>query len=64
MNRKIKIKVIKKDEMKTGDAPVITETPPEREDASKLASTVSDWVNEFKQRRREETASAMEQFYS
>jgi hypothetical protein len=64
MNRKIKIKVIKKDEMKTGDEPVTTETPPEQEDASKLASTVSDWVNEFKQRRLEETASAMEQFYS
>jgi hypothetical protein len=64
MDRKIKIKVIKKDEMKTVDAPVITETLPEPEDASKLASTVSDWVNEFKQRRREETASAMEQFYS
>jgi hypothetical protein len=64
MNRKIKIKVIKKDEMRTSDAPVITEIPPELEDDSKLASTVSDWVNDFKQRRREETASAMEQFYS
>jgi hypothetical protein len=64
MNRRVKIKVIKKDEMKIVETPEIIETIPEKENASKLASTVSDWINEFQERRREETASAIEQFSS
>jgi hypothetical protein len=64
MNRKIKIKVIKKDELRTIDSPVMTEPLAEQEKISHMASTVSDWVNEFQERRREETALAMEQFYS
>ena len=64
MNSRIKIKVIKKGELRIIESPVPIETIPERDKTSKLASTVSDWINEFQERRRVETASAIEQFCS
>jgi hypothetical protein len=63
MNSRTKIKVVKKDEVKTVETPVVPETESDENKASKLASTVSNWIDEFQQRRREETASAIEQFY-
>jgi len=64
MKSRIKIKIIKKDEKKIIETPVVSKTISEQENSTKLASTVSGWVNEFHQRRREETESANEQFYS
>jgi hypothetical protein len=63
MNSRTKIKVVKKDEVKTVETPAVPEKESDENKASKLASTVSNWIDEFKERRREETASAMEQFY-
>jgi hypothetical protein len=64
MNNRIKIKVIKKDEIKIVGAPLVTKESPELNDTTKLTSTVSTWIDEFQQRRRQETESAIEQFYS
>ena len=64
MNSRVKIKVIKKDEIKIIASPAAIESIPEQDNTSELASTVSNWIIEFKERRREETALAIEQFCS
>jgi len=64
MNNRVKIKVIKKGEVKISEAPEITESEPEQDNSSNLSSTVSGWINEFQNRRREERESAIEQFQS
>ena len=64
MSSRIKIKVIKKDELRIIAAPAIVETISEQENASQMASTVSEWIDEFQTRRREERATAVEQFCS
>ncbi len=64
MKNKIKIKVIKKGELKITEAPEIIEKEQEQENTSNLSSTVSGWINEFQDRRREERESAIEQFRS
>jgi hypothetical protein len=62
MNNRSKIKVIKKGDPKVIKTPEIAEATSE-EDAAKLVSMVSVWIDEFQQRRREETETANEQFY-
>jgi hypothetical protein len=64
MDKRVKIKVIKKGEAKNVEAPVITEKAPEKDNTIELTSTVSGWINEFQQRRHEEKEIAREQFYS
>ena len=64
MDKRVKIKVIKKGETKNPETPVITEEKPENDNTVNLTSTVSGWINEFQQRRHEEKETAMEQFYS
>jgi hypothetical protein len=63
MNSRVKIKVIKKGAVKIIETPVVTEEN-QAPDTSQLTSTVSTWINEFQQRRREETETAFEQLYS
>ena len=53
MNRKAKIKVIKKHEVALGKPPVVTEKNLQESAIREQASTVSDWVNEFQTRRCE-----------
>lgn len=64
MNTKTKIKIIKKGTVRTVETPVITQNTHEPNNASKLTSTVSGWITEFRQRRREEIELATEQFNS
>jgi len=64
MKRRTKIKVVKKSEVGIPSTPDITETPQEQDNTSELTSTVSGWVSEFREKRREERESAIEQFYS
>jgi hypothetical protein len=64
MKNRIKIKVIKKEDQKSNVPEIVAEPTPPADDPTKLASTVSGWVNEFHERRREETETAREQFYS
>lgn len=64
MTAKAKIKVIKKSEVKIVEpATAVVEKKP-KQAAREMVSTVSNWVNEFQQRRREETKQAIESFFS
>jgi len=63
MTAKAKIKVIKKSELKVAEKPILIEKK-SNQAAREMVSTVSNWVNEFQQRRRDETAQAIEKFFS
>jgi hypothetical protein len=63
MTAKAKIKVIKKGEIKVVEKPVVVEKK-SNQAAREMVSTVSNWVNEFQQRRREETKQAIEKFFT
>jgi len=63
MTAKAKIKVIKKGEVKVAETPIIVEKKTNQA-AREMVSTVSNWVSEFQQRRRDETKQAIEKFFS
>ncbi|MGI8789227.1 MAG: hypothetical protein ACR2HG_15920 [Pyrinomonadaceae bacterium] len=63
MTAKAKIKVIKKGEARVAESPVAVEPKP-KQAAREMVSTVSNWVSEFQQRRREETKQAIEKFFT
>ena len=64
MTAKAKVKVIKKGEIKKAATPVkLGKNTPKRA-AREMVSTVSNWVNDFQQRRREETKQALEKLFS
>lgn len=62
MTQKGKIKVIKKSEVKVAEAPIKIERK-KNQAAREMVSTVSNWVNDFQNRRREETKQAIEKFF-
>ena len=67
MTAKAKIKVIKKGEMKAvvkSENSAVVERYSKKEAAREMVSTVTTWVSDFQQRRREETRQAFEQFFS
>jgi uncharacterized membrane-anchored protein len=59
MSGKKTIKVIKKDQRNTGEA-IAPKNNAARETAREMVKTVTNWVNEFQQKRRTETADALE----
>lgn len=63
MTAKAKIKVIKKGEVRVAESP-IKEEKKTNQAAREMVSTVTNWVSEFQQRRREETKQAIENFFS
>ncbi len=63
MTAKAKIKVIKKSDLKPAEKSVVIEQK-SNQAAREMVSTVSNWVNEFQQRRRDETKQAIEKFFS
>jgi uncharacterized membrane-anchored protein len=63
MTAKAKIKVIKKGEVKIVETP-IKEEKKTNQAAREMVSTVTNWVSEFQQRRRDETKQAIEKFFS
>lgn len=63
MTTKGKIKIIKKGEVKAVEAPVKVEVK-KKQAAREMVSTVTNWVSDFQQRRREETKQAIENFFS
>ena len=63
MTAKAKIKVIKKSEMKIAEVPVKVEIKTNQA-AREMVSTVTNWVSDFQQRRRDETKQAIEKFFS
>lgn len=64
MTAKAKIKVIKKNEIKVSEPPVQINKKTKQESARDMVSTVTNWVNDFQQRRRDETKQAIEKFFS
>ena len=65
MTANAKIKVIKKGELKTAEKPaksVVVEKNTKQAAAREMVSTVTNWVSDFQQRKREETRQAIEKF--
>lgn len=64
MTAKAKIKVIKKGEAKeVVEAPIKIEIK-KNQAAREMVSTVTNWVSDFQQRRRDETKQAIEKFFT
>ena len=61
MDNKLKIKVVKKLEVKPAAAKPVKGNAA-RVAAREMVSTVSDWVAEFKTRKSEDTKAAIEKF--
>ena len=62
MSEQKRIKVIKKGQRR--QKTVVEKPHSTRETASEMVKTVTNWVNEFQQKRRTETAAAMESLLS
>lgn len=61
MNTKPKVKVIKKDDIKT---PIKAKVTSRRAAAREMVSTVTNWVSDIQARKRDETRIAIEKFFS
>ncbi len=59
----MKIKVIKKGEIKTAAVSEMAEKKNTKETAREMVSTVTNWVSELQNRKREETKIALENFF-
>jgi len=67
MTAKAKIKVIKKGELKTAEKsakPAVNESKTTKTAAREMVSTVTNWVSDFQQRKRDETRQAIEKFFT
>lgn len=64
MTDKMKIKVIKKVDAVKADTGVKTVKVSKKAPAREMVSTVTNWVNDFQNRKREETKVAIERFFS
>lgn len=69
MQKKSPIKVIKRDErnrqqQQAAAAEVITERKSAQEAARDMVANVSQWVSEFQQKRRSETAQAIKTLFA
>ncbi len=63
MTKKAKIKVIKRKDLNTVNKVVKNETRVKKQAAREVVSNVSNWVNDFQQRKRKETKSAIESLF-
>ena len=68
MQKKNPIKVIKRDErnrqQQSAPAEPVAERASAKEAARDMVATVSQWVNEFQQKRRSETAQAIKTLFA
>ncbi len=68
MKTKTPIKIIKRDERARQQQPAVAEAAVEKKSAQEAArdmvATVSQWVNEFQQKRRSETAQAIKTLFA
>lgn len=62
MNDKLKIKVIKKGEIKAPQVSIKIQKQTKRAAAREAVSTVTNWVSDFQTRKRGETKAAIELF--
>ncbi len=63
MTTKAKIKVVKKKDIKTVEKAVKNESKESKETARIMVSNVSNWVNDFQKRKRDETKQAFEKLF-
>jgi hypothetical protein len=66
MAKKTPIKIIKRDErnrQEKGDAPSKITRESAQETARDMVATVTNWVNEFQQKRRAETSQALKTLF-
>jgi hypothetical protein len=61
MKKNLKIKVIKKNTLTITQTPLSEEKSLEKMTNRRMSSTISDWINEFQQRRYEETMLTFDQ---
>ncbi len=64
MTTNAKIKVIKKGEQPKAEESLPIDKKSTQESAREMVSTVTNWVNDFQQRRREDTKQAIEKLFS
>ncbi len=64
MSEKVKIKVIKKKELKIAESNPVVVVPSKQQSAREMVSTVSNWVSDLQNRKRKETKVAIETFFS
>ena len=64
MTVKAKIRVIKKEELRSAKTEEKAEKPVIQPTAREMVSTVSNWVSDFQNRKRKETSEAIETFFS
>ena len=66
MTRKSPIKIIKRDERNRSENDKQTKSPKEsaQETARDMVATVTNWVNEFQQKRRVETKQAIKTLFN
>lgn len=64
MNGKMKVKVIKKNEVKAAAPSVVAEKKQKQRGAREMVSNVTNWVSDFQQRKRDETKLAIEKVFS
>jgi hypothetical protein len=67
MQKKTPIKIIKRDERNRQQQPAATEVVERKspqEAARDMVANVSQWVNEFQQKRRSETAQAIKTLFA
>lgn len=64
MSANAKIKVIKKGEKTKLQENPVAEKKSTQEAAREIVSTVTNWVTDFQQRRREDTKQAIENLFS
>lgn len=67
MTAKAKIKVIKKGELRAAEKavkPAVVEKNSKKAAAREMVSTVTNWVSDFQQRKREETRQAIDAFFA
>jgi hypothetical protein len=64
MTDKMKIKVIKRVDAEKAETAVKAVKVSKKAPAREMVSTVTNWVNDFQNRKREETKVAIERFFS
>jgi hypothetical protein len=62
-NKRVKIKVIKKNEVRQVEKPAVSKEEEKESNRREIVSTVSDWVNELRHRRTDSSV-AIDTFFS
>ncbi len=62
MTDKLKIKIIKKDEIRAPQVSLKVQKQTKRAAARKAVATVTNWVSDFQTRKSDETKAAIEKF--